>query len=203
MTALRQHYSGVAITLHWTIATLLISNIGIAWYFNTLHGAAKIEPIQFHKTIGITVLLLSAARLGWRLAVPAPKLPEYVTGWEKWLAKTVHVLFYVVMFVMPLSGWAMVSASATIKVFPIQFLPISGLHLFNWPTITYLANLPHDQMKDAHEVFEAIHGLTAKLAYGLIALHVAGALKHQFISQDDVVARMIPLLARRRAASAA
>jgi cytochrome b561 len=198
MRSIRQSYSAVAITLHWIIATLLITNIGIAWYFNTLHGAAKIEPTQWHKSIGITVLLLSTARLAWRLAVPAPKLPDYVTGWERWLAKSVHVLFYVVMFAMPLSGWAMVSASSLIKIYPVTLF-----HLAPWPTITYLANLPHDQMKQAHEVFETIHGLLAKLAYGLIVLHVAGALKHQFISQDDVVARMIPLLGRRRAVEAA
>jgi len=128
--------------------------------------------------------------------VKPPKLPDYVFGWEKWLAKTVHVLFYVVMIGLPLSGWAMVSASPLIKVFPITLY-----HLVPWPTITAIANLPHDQLKQAHEVFEATHGLLGKLAYGLIALHVAGALKHQFISQDDVVARMIPFLPWRRAAA--
>jgi cytochrome b561 len=193
---MKDRYSAVAITLHWLIAVLLITNIGVAWYFNTLTGSAKIEPVQLHKSIGVTVLLLSLVRLGWRLTVPPPKLPDYVTGWEKALAQVVHVLFYVVMIGMPLSGWAMSSASPLIKIYPITLF-----HLAPWPTITYLASLPHNQMKQAHEVFETIHGLLGKLAYGLIVLHVAGALKHQFISQDDVVARMIPLLRRRRSAS--
>jgi len=197
MASLKERYSSVAITLHWIIAILLLSNIGLAWYFNTLKGGAQIEPIQLHKSIGITVLLLSIARLGWRLAVPAPKLPDYVTGWEKILAQTVHVLFYVVMLGMPLSGWAMVSASPLIKGFPITLF-----HPVPWPTITPLANLPHDQMKSAHQAFMATHGLLAKLTYGLVVLHVAGALKHQFISNDDVVARIIPFLPRRRAAEA-
>jgi cytochrome b561 len=196
MTSIRQSYSRVAIALHWIIATLLITNIGIAWYFDDLKGTAKIEPLQWHKSVGITILILSVSRLLWRFAVKPPKLPDYVFGWEKWLAKTVHVLFYVVMIGLPLSGWAMVSASPLIKVFPITLY-----HLVPWPTITAIANLPHDQLKQAHEVFEATHGLLGKLAYGLIALHVAGALKHQFISQDDVVARMIPFLPWRRAAA--
>ena len=194
MASIKERYSAVAISLHWTIAALLLTNIGIAWYFNTLTGSAKIAPIQWHKSIGITILMLSVARLAWRLAVPAPKLPDYVTGWEKWLAQAVHVLFYVVMLGMPLSGWAMVSASPLIKVFPITLY-----HLVPWPTMTFLANLPHDQMKQAHKVFLTTHGLLAKLAYGLVVLHVAGALKHQFISNDDVVARMIPFLRRGRA----
>ena len=196
MASIKERYSAVAISLHWVIAALLLTNIGLAWYFNTLTGTAKIEPFQLHKSIGITVLLLSVLRLGWRLAVPAPKLPDYVTGWEKWLAKTVHVLFYVVMLGMPLSGWAMVSASPLIKVFPITLY-----HVVPWPTLGFLANLPHAQMKQAHGVFMATHGLLADLAYGLVVLHVAGALKHQFISNDDVVARMIPFMRRRGAAS--
>jgi cytochrome b561 len=194
MASIKERYSGVAIALHWTIAALLLTNIGLAWWFNTLKGGAQIEPIQWHKSFGITILVLSVARLAWRLAVPAPKLPVYVTGWEMWLAKTVHVLFYVVMLGMPLSGWAMVSASSLIKVFPIKLF-----HLIPWPAMSFLTNLPHDQMKQAHHLFALTHGLLAKLAYGLIVLHVAGALKHQFISNDDVVARMIPFLRRRRA----
>jgi cytochrome b561 len=198
MTSVKQRYSAVAIALHWTIAVLILTNIGLAWYFNSLTGTAKIEPVQLHKSFGITILMLSVIRLGWRLTVPPPKLPDYVTGWEKWLARTVHVLFYVVMLGMPLSGWAMTSASPLIKVFPITLF-----HLAPWPTMTFLSNLPHDQMKQAHKVFMTTHGLLAKLAYGLIVLHVAGALKHQFISNDDVVARMIPFLRRRRLAEAA
>ena len=197
MASIKQRYSGVAIGLHWIIAFLLLTNIGLAWYFNTLHGTARIEPTQWHKSIGITVLILSVARLGWRLAVPPPKLPAYVTGWEKRLAQSVHGLFYVVMLGMPLSGWAMVSASPLVKVFPITLY-----HLVPWPALSFLTNLPHDQLKEAHKVFLTTHGLLAKLAYGLIVLHVAGALKHQFIGNDDVVARMIPFSRRRRAVSA-
>ena len=196
MASIKERYSSVAIGLHWAIAVLLLTNIGLAWYFNTLTGTAKIEPTQLHKSIGITVLMLSVARLAWRLVVPAPKLPAYVTGWERRLAQVVHVLFYVVMLGMPLSGWAMVSASPLIKVFPITLY-----HVVPWPSLSFLAGLPHDQMKQAHKVFMATHGLLAKLAYGLIVLHVAGALKHQFISNDDVVARMIPFMRRRGAAS--
>jgi len=188
----RERYSSVAILLHWLIAALILTNIGVAWYFNTLHGTAKIEPVQLHKSIGITVLLLSLVRVGWRIANPPPPLPDYVTGWEKRLSAATHLGFYVIMLGLPLSGWAMSSASPLIHVFPIMLF-----HTIPWPTIAPLASLPHDQMKQAHEVFELAHGLLGKLTYALVLLHVAGALKHQFISNDDVVARMIPLLARK------
>ena len=186
MAISRDRYSTVAIILHWLIALLILTNIGVAWYFNTLHGAAKIEPVQLHKSFGITVLLLSTLRLGWRLAVPAPKLPSYVTGWEKWLAQAVHVGFYVIMFGMPLTGWALSSASPLIRVRPIT------LYGLPWPAIGPLASLPPDQMKAAHQTFVAAHGLIAKAIYLLLAIHVGAVLRHLLLLRDGVGARMIP-----------
>ena len=184
----RNRYSAVAIALHWTIALLILSNIGIAWYFNTLHGMDKIAPVQLHKSIGITVLLLSLARIAWRLAVPPPPPPPGQPAWERFAAATVHLLFYGVMIGMPLSGWAMSSASPLIHAFPITLYGV-----IPWPAIAPLANLPHDQMKQAHAVFSLFHHTVAKLTYGLVALHVAAALKHQIIDRDGVLGRMIPL----------
>jgi cytochrome b561 len=81
-------YNAVAMSLHWLIAALIVTNIGIAWYFNTLNGAVKIPPIQLHKSIGITVLLLSVVRLSWRFLSPPPPLPASVTGWQRPVAPT-------------------------------------------------------------------------------------------------------------------
>jgi cytochrome b561 len=184
----QDRYSAVAIVLHWAIALLILSNIGIAWYFNTLHGMEKIPPVQLHKSIGITVLLLGLARLAWRLAVKPPPLPASMARWEVWAANTVHVLFYVFIIAMPLTGWAMSSASPLIHVFPITLYGVVP-----WPAIGPLTSLPHDQMRAAHDAFEASHGLLAKLAYVLIVVHVGAALKHVLINRDGVLGRMIPL----------
>ena len=193
MTSSKDRYSTVAIILHWVIAALILTNIGIAWYFNTLHGMAKLSPLRWHQSIGLTVLILSFARLVWRLVNPPPKLPDYMAAWERWLAIVTHVGFYVIMIGLPLTGWAMRSASPLHFILPIN---IFGLP---WPAIGPIASLPADQMKAAEQTFEAAHQLLGKLAYGLIVLHVAGALKHQLISRDDVVARMVPFLKRKMA----
>ena len=185
----QSRYNTVAMSLHWLIAALLITNIGIAWYFNTLPRAASIAPIQLHKSIGITILLLSVLRLAWRFISPPPPLPASVVGWERVAAHTAYVLFYVVMLGMPLSGWAMTSASPLIHVFPITLYKV-----IPWPAIGPLTTLPHAQMKQAHDLFQATHGLLAKLAYALIVLHVLAALRHQFIKRDEVVSRMIPFV---------
>ncbi|MGI9170547.1 MAG: cytochrome b [Caulobacteraceae bacterium] len=185
-------YNAVAMSLHWAIAALLIANIALAWSFNTLPRAAQIAPIQLHKSFGITILIRSLARLGWRLFSPPPPLPASLAGWGRWAAGAVYVLFYVVMIGMPLSGWAMVSASRLIHVFPIRLYG-----LVTWPTIGPLAALPQAQMHTAHEAFWTTHQLLAKLAYALIVLHVAAALRHWLIRRDDVAARMIPFLKAR------
>ncbi|HEY2481558.1 MAG TPA: cytochrome b, partial [Caulobacteraceae bacterium] len=178
-------------TLHWLIAFLILTNIPLAWYFNTLHGLAKVGPTQIHKSIGITVLALSVLRLGWRFVAPHPPLPASVTGWERAAAYTVYALFYVVMIGMPLTGWAMVSASKLITVYPITWFG-----LFQVPAIGPLTTLPAEQMHQAKHFFENAHGLGAKLAYALIVLHVGAALRHQFIKRDGVVWRMLPFMRR-------
>ena len=185
-------YNAVAMSLHWLIAALLIANIVLAWYFNTLPRAAQIAPIQLHKSFGITILVLSLARLAWRIISPPPPLPAAVVGWERWAAGTVYVLFYVVMIGMPLSGWATVSASKFIHVFPIRLYGA-----IPWPAIGPLTTLPPTQMHAAHAVAWTTHQWLAKLAYALIVLHVAAALRHQFIRRDQVAARMIPFLKAR------
>ena len=185
-------YNAVAMSLHWAIAALLIANIALAWYFNTLPRAAQIAPIQLHKSFGITILILSLARLAWRFISPPPPLPASVVGWERWAAAAVYALFYVVMIGMPLTGWAFTSASRLIQVYPITLFG-----LVPWPAIGPLTTLPPAQMHAAHAAFLTTHQLLAKLAYALIVLHVAAALRHQFIRRDEVAARMIPFLKAR------
>ena len=134
-------YGVVAMSLHWIIAALILTNIGIAWYFNTLHGDAKVAPVQLHMSIGITVLILSLLRLAWRLINPQPPLHAELRGWQLILAEAVHVGFYVIMLGMPLSGWIFSSASPLIRIFPITLYGVVP-----WPTIAPLANLPPDLM---------------------------------------------------------
>lgn len=185
-------YSSVAMLFHWTIAVLILWNVWLAWQMEDLHGPAKTAVVQLHKSIGITVLVLSVLRLGWRLTHRAPLLNPDLKAWERALARAVHWLFYVFMIGMPLTGWIMTSASPRIKVFPIR-----PFDLFTWPAFPWVSDLPRDQMRQIHEAFEFVHTDVLKLLfYGLFVLHVLGALKHQFIDRDGELGRMIPFLPR-------
>lgn len=184
----RSTYSAVAIGLHWLIALLMLTNIGLAWYFGTLKGAEAIPPIQLHKSIGITVLLLTLLRIGWRLTHAAPALPDHMAAWEKLAARGTHLVFYLLMLGMPLSGWAMVSSSPLIRVHPTVLYG-----MIPWPTFPFLPT-DTDQLHAARKLFTFTHEKLAWLAYATIVLHVGAALKHHLIDRDDVLTRMLPLL---------
>ena len=189
----RTRYSTVAILLHWAILGLLVWTVLLAWSAEDLKGMAKMVPLQLHKPIGITILLLTLVRLAWRFVQPAPLMGAHLKPWERHLARTVHVLFYVLLLVIPLTGWAMVSASALIMKFPIHMFG-----LFDWPVIQPLYDLPGELRHARREQLETVHKLLAKVViYGLIPLHILGALKHQFLDRDNELARMIPFLARK------
>jgi cytochrome b561 len=193
----RSSYSVVAIILHWLIALLIFANIALAWWFNTLPRSSQIAPEQWHKLIGLTVLVLSLARLAWRFINPPPPLPASLSAPERWAARSVYVLFYVFMIGMPLSGWAMISASKYAHAF---FNKVPALNV-PWPSIGPIHQLAPGPKLQADHLFAFTHEKLAWLGYALILLHVAAALRHQFLLRDDVLGRMAPLFGRRKAHS--
>lgn len=192
----RTRYSTAAILLHWLIAGLLVWAVLLAWQAEDLKGPAKIALLQLHKPIGITIMLLTLVRIGLRFILPAPPMGDHLKRWELILAKSVYGLFYLLLLLIPLTGWAMVSASALILKYPINMFG-----LFDWPAIQPLYDLPSELRHARHEQVEDVHKLLAKvIIYGLIPLHILGALKHQFLDKDNELAKMIPFLARKDAA---
>ncbi len=186
-------FSYVAIFFHWVVAALILANILIAWQFHLVHGVPRSAILQIHKSIGITILLLSVLRLMWRLLNPPPPFATSMQTWEKGAAKIVERSFYFIMFAMPLTGWAIASTLSLPT-------PIMLFGVVHWPYIPSLSTLPFDQKLGAYSLSVAAHHLLAKITYALLTLHVLAALRHQFLKRDAVLARMIPLLARRRAA---
>ena len=189
-TTSSNRYSTVAVLFHWTIAILILTNIVLGWQFDNLEGPTKLAVVNVHKSIGMTVLILTVLRLLWRLTNKPPPISPWLKPWERILATTVHWLFYVFMLVMPLTGWAMSSASPKIRVNPVTFFG-----LFDFPAFPWVSTLPHDQMHAIHKTLQQAHtGYVLYLGYALIVLHVLGALKHQVFDRDGELGRMIPFL---------
>lgn len=194
MASTTSRYSSVAILLHWTIATLILLNIWYGWRMSGLKGMAQFELFQLHKSIGITVLLMSIVRLGWRLIHPAPPYPATMTRIERLAASAMHWLLYGFMIVLPLTGWIIVSASA-------YNLPTVLFKTVPWPHLGFIHALPMAARLTIDTRFGAIHEWLAWSLLALAAFHAAAALKHHFWNRDDVLSRMIPLLRRKPAAS--
>jgi len=153
-----------------------------------VRGAAGFAAFQLHKSVGITILLLVALRLVWRWYRTPP--PAVVTGWQRVLAHSVHLAFYVLLFAIPLSGWAIVSTSRTI-------VPTLLYGVVPWPNLP-LAGLAAGAKSAWYDAAEFIHGNLWWVVLALFALHLAGALKHQWIDRDGELARMAPGVGGRR-----
>ncbi|ESQ88763.1 YceI family protein [Asticcacaulis benevestitus] len=166
--------------IHWLMAFMILFMVFLGWRFED-KDTLLFNRANLHKSIGILIFLLTFLRIGLRFAYKAPPEPP-MPKWQALAAQALHVAFYVVMIALPLSGWLMVSTSA-------REIPFFGIA---WP------HLPVPQTHDAHETFEAAHGLIAKLLfYAMIPLHVLAALKHQFVDKDTVVEHMVPGLKPR------
>lgn len=181
-----ERFSWVAIQLHWTIAALIIANFAIAMRFDGLKGMALFDLVQWHKSLGITVLVLSLLRLAWRiLHRPLPYTPG-VAPWEKVAATAAHWMFYGLMIGLPLSGWILVSAS------PLG-IPTLLYKTVPWPHIAPVHDLPMAERKSIATSVGAAHHWLAWGGGALLVLHVAAALRHHLVARDEVLWRMAPL----------
>ncbi|HYE45763.1 MAG TPA: cytochrome b [Caulobacter sp.] len=180
-------YSPVAILFHWTMAALVVFQLGWGWWMGRLPvGGNKVAAYDLHFAIGVLMLVLALGRGGWRLLAPGPINDADKPGWESTAARITHGVFYACLFGLPLSGWLMVSATAREE-------NLSLLGFIPWPLIP-LADLSPPQRWAVEGVGEWMHwGLIVSLL-AMIPIHVLGALKHQVIDRDDVFHGMLPIV---------
>lgn len=176
------HYSAPARWAHWTTATLMFAAFPLGVYMHDLPlSPLKLQLVSYHKWIGVAVLLLILPRLFVRLTRPAPAaLPA--PAWQQKVAGVTHVLLYVLMVAVPMSGWLMSSA----KGFPVVFLGVVPL-----PDLVGKSEALGDFLATAHVTLN--YTLLA-----LVALHVAAAVKHHLFDRDATLSRMVPALDRAR-----
>lgn len=181
MSTQNPRYSTVAIMLHWVIAGALLFQIILGSAMEGPRDAARFSIYQLHKSVGITILLLTLVRIGWRIANRPPPLSLALRPWERRLAHLTHGGFYALLLALPLSGWLIVSTSKIA-------VPTRLFGVVPWPHIPVADTL----RKTVHGASEVGHGLLAWIIFALIALHIAGALKHHFFDSDAELDRMIP-----------
>ena len=178
----RNRYSIVSLVFHWGLALLVLAQVLLITAHEATEGPISREFVQVHKALGLTVLVLTLARIAWRLANPALPMPSGTPQWQKIAARVSHVGFYVLLIAIPLMGWAASSAGGR---------DIQWFGLFEWPL------LPIERSRDLAGTLMDLHEAGVKALYVLLALHVLAALKHHFVDRDKVMHRMIPLIPRR------
>ena len=181
-----ERYTRTAIALHWIAAALIIGNLLWGLYMVGLPlSPAKLKYYSWHKWTGVTIFALAALRLLWRLGHPVPPLPASMPRWEVAAAHASHIALYVLFFAAPMSGWLFSSAAGFQTVW-LGVLPIPDLLGKN---------------RELADVLKVVHRCIVYALGGVIAVHVAAALKHHFIDRDAVLARMLPFVRPRPPAS--
>ena len=178
-TTTRSNYSTVAIALHWLIGFAIIGNLAGGLLHESAPKAMQASIMGIHKATGITILLLSFARLAWRLTHKPPPYEPTLKRWEVVTATAVHHSFYIFMIAIPLTGWLMTSAGG-------RKYPLSWYGLFDIPF------LPVAQDKALSSAMAATHVYGSYLLIALLFLHIGAAVKHLVVDGDGTVARMVP-----------
>ena len=175
------HYTGVAIALHWLLALLLVAIFVVGLYMTELpFSLQRVKLYNYHKWAGVVVLTLSFLRLFWRLTHRPPELPANISAsmpaWQRGAHHGIHHALYALFFAVPLLGWAYSSTAG----FPIVVLGVLPLPDF----------MPVDKALAA--IIKPWHAYAAYALATLVLLHIAAALKHQFVDRDGLLVRMWP-----------
>jgi cytochrome b561 len=171
-------YTRTAVALHWLIALLIICGFALGWVMTDIPGFTPTKPKYFswHKWIGVTVFALAIVRVLWRATHVPPRLPADMPAVQRIGAHAVHVLLYVLMLAIPVTGYLYSSAS-------------------NVPVV-YLGIVPLPRLIDPDpvlkETFKTLHVILNYVLLSLVVLHVLAVVKHQVLDRDGLLSRMLP-----------
>jgi cytochrome b561 len=175
---MRDRYTTTAIVLHWLIAVLLLGQFAFGLILGDIPRGTPERGfyVNLHKSTGIVIGLLVVLRLVWRLGHTPPQLPAAMPAWQRQASKWTHVILYLCMLVMPLSGYLASNFSKHgVKLFNVVRLPPWG---------------PDD--KALYTLFNQTHQLTALLLALFVGLHVLAVAKHMLADRDGLLWRMWP-----------
>ncbi|MEJ7808431.1 MAG: cytochrome b [Telluria sp.] len=174
---MQQRYTTTAIVFHWLVALMIIGAFSMGLIMTEMSlSPTKLKYYSWHKWAGVTILFLATVRLLWRLTHPAPAYPGTMPAWQKSSANILHALLYVLMFAVPLSGYFYTLAAG---------YPVVYFGLFELPVLIE----KNDELKP---VLKLVHFWLNMTLATTVGLHIAAALKHQFVDRDGVLKRMLP-----------
>lgn len=170
-----ERYNRIAIGFHWLVGIIMIGLLALGLIMVDMPKPDKYVFYGWHKAFGIFVLGLVVLRLLWRLTHRTPPLPSSTPPLQAFASKLTHWALYAMMLIMPLAGWVMSSAGGhPISMFSISIPPIV------------------EENKELGAIAHDIHEIGGWVLLGLVLLHIAAALYHQFIQKDGLMWRILP-----------
>lgn len=179
---MRNRYDPAARWFHWTTAILVLATIPIGIAMTQYVEAKQLRDLFFvlHESIGLSILVVTAARLAWRLLHGAPPPSRALSPFEILLSSSTHALLYIILIAMPITGYLLIVAGGH---------PLSYFGLFAVPRII-------GKYRDLSRFAEDAHLTLQWVIYTLVTMHVAAALHHHLVRRNDVLSRMLPFAGR-------
>ena len=170
-------WGAVAKSFHWVVAALILGQLVLGKVADEMAlSPQKLDLFVWHKSIGVSILLLALFRLLWRAGNAPPAPPQGIPRWETLSARIGHALLYLLLIAVPISGW-WISDSSRIPFRAFWIVPMP-----DW--------LPTDRA--IQEAAEDVHGMLIIALLAVLAVHVAAALRHHFLLRNDTLRRMLP-----------
>lgn len=176
VTSMNDSYDGVAKTFHWIVVVLVVLQYATKWLPGGFASLSEAQLDGWHLAVGPAVLLLMLLRLVWRLTHRTPAPPRDLPTSLQLLSRATHWLFYAILVVLPVLGWAAASGYGATPTL-LGVVPLPALIAKNKPLA---------------ETVGSVHSALAWALLAIIALHVSGALYHAVVKRDGVVRRMLP-----------
>ena len=175
---MQARYSATAIALHWLIALLLLGQFAFGLMLEDIPRGTPARGIyvNLHKSSGILIGLLILLRIGWRLTHKPPPLPATMAGWQRHAAGFGHIVLYLCMVLLPLSGYL----ASNFSRHGIKFFNL--VHWRPWG--------PDD--KTWYALFNQLHHAAALVLAIFVTVHVLAVAKHMLIDRDGLLLRMWP-----------
>ena len=169
----------VSILFHWVMAVLFLGQFWLGWYMLGVKDMLlQYNLYQWHKSFGFAILGLAVLRLLWALMSKRPAAPASMPEAERQLSRATHAVFYMLLLVVPLTGWAVVSTSP---------LPIATWFF----GLFVIPSLPLNVSLHSEQIWTSIHSFLAYTAIFLAGVHILAALRHHFHNKDDVLVKML------------
>lgn len=171
-------YTKTAMLIHWLTALLIVAAFVLGLIMTGIPGftPSKLKYFSWHKWLGVTVLALACIRVLWRKFNVPPPHPASMIAWQKKAADGMHVVLYLLIFGVPISGYLYTLAAG---------VPVVYLGLFQLPVFME----PNAELKP---ILKTVHYVLTMTMAAAVAAHVLAALKHHFIERDGVLKRMLP-----------